>query len=52
MILKKTFQSWQIMQFFKRPYKILEIIDILNLLQLKEEETIWCQNQIVTLNIY
>ena len=35
------------MQFSKKPCKMCENIEILNLSKQKEEETIWCQNQII-----
>ena len=40
------------MQFLKKLRKIWENIEILNLSQQKEEETIWCQNQIIILQSY
>ena len=38
--LKKFFLSWWIMQFLENPWKMWENIEILNLLQQKEEETV------------
>ena len=43
--------SW-IMQFWEKPWKMLENTEILNLSQQKEEETIWCQNQIIILQSF
>ena len=40
------------MQFLKKLWKMLENIEILNLSQQKEEETIWCQNQIIILQSF
>ena len=37
------------MQYFEKLLEIWENIQIWNLLQQKEEETIWCQNQIIIL---
>ena len=37
------------MQFLEKLWKMLENIEILNLSQQKEEETIWYQNQIIIL---
>ena len=36
---------------FENLWKMLENIEILNLSQQKEEETIWCQNQMIPSNI-
>ena len=35
------------MHFLEKPWKMWENIEIQNLSQQKEEETIWCQNQII-----
>ena len=40
------------MQFLEKLWEILENIEILNLLQRKEKETIWCQNQIIILQSF
>ena len=40
------------MQFLEKLWKILEDIEILNLPQQKEEETIWCQNQIIIIDSF
>ena len=40
------------MQFLEKLWKMLENIEILNLSQQKEEETIWCQNQIIILQSF
>ena len=40
------------MQFLEKLWKILENIEKLNLPQQKEEETIWCQNQIITIDSF
>ena len=37
------------MQFLEKLLKMGDNMEILNLRQQKEEETIWCQNQIVRL---
>ena len=44
---KRFFLSWWIMLFLEKLWKMWENIEILNLLQQKEEETVWCQNQII-----
>ena len=49
MIWKKILLIWWIMLLLEKLWKMWENLDILNLLQQKEEETIWCQNQIVIL---
>ena len=49
---EKGFLSWWTMQFLEKWWKKLENIEILNLPQQKEEETIWCQNQINTLQFF
>ena len=51
-ILKKIFLSWWIMQFLEKLWEMLENIEIFNLSQQKEEETIWCQNQIIILQTF
>ena len=40
------------MQFLEKLWKMLENREILNLSQQKEEETIWCQNQIIILQSF
>ena len=35
------------MYFLEKLWKMLENMEILNLSQQKEEETIWCQNQFI-----
>ena len=53
MILKKTFLSWWIMPFLKKKtWKMWGNKEILNLSQQKEEETIWCPNQIIILKFF
>ena len=37
------------MPFLEKLWKMLENIEILNLSQQKEEETVWCQSQIIIL---
>ena len=37
------------MEYLEKLWEILENIDILNLSQQNEKETIWCQNQIIIL---
>ena len=49
---KKGFLSWWIIQFLEKLQKMWENREILNLLQQKGEETIWCQNQIVILQSF
>ena len=48
---KKIFLSWWIMQFLENLWKMWENMEILNLSQHKKEETFWCQNQIIILQI-
>ena len=38
------------MEILEKPWKISDKIDILNLSQNKEEETIWCKNQMIILH--
>ena len=40
------------MQSLEKLLKMLENIEMLNLLLQKEEETIWCQNQIIILQSF
>ena len=40
------------MQLLKKLWKMWGNADILNLLQEKEEETIWCQNQVIMLQSF
>ena len=40
------------MQFLEELWKILGNIKILNLSQQKEEETIWCENEIIILKVF
>ena len=40
------------MQFLKKLWKMLGNIDKLSLSQMKEEETIWCQSQIIILQSF
>ena len=37
------------MEYLEKLWEILENIEILNLSQQNEKETIWCQNQIIIL---
>ena len=49
---EKDFLSWGMIQFLQKLWKIWENIEILNLSQQKEEETIWCQNQTIMLQSF
>ena len=40
------------MQFFEKLWKMLESMEILNFPQQKNEESIWCQNQIIILQSF
>ena len=40
------------MQFFEKTMEYLKKYKVLNLSQQKEEETIWCQNQIIILQSF
>ena len=40
------------MQFFEKTMEYFKKYKVLNLLQQKEEETIWCQNQIIILQSF
>ena len=40
------------MPFLEKLWKMLENIDLLNLSQQKEEETICCQNQIIIYKVF
>ena len=44
LIKKLMYEFWY--DHAERNWKILENIEIINLSQQKEEETIWCQNQV------
>ena len=40
------------MQFLEKLWKMLESMEILNFPQQKNEESIWCQNQIIILQSF
>ena len=46
---EKDFLSWGMIQFLQKLWKIWENIEILNLSQQKEEETIWSHNKVIKL---
>ena len=52
MILTKIFLKVMNNAVFEKIIGKCEIMEILNLSQQKEEETIWCQNQIVILQSF